>query len=215
MSHYTELHLDRAALLTVDVQNDFTLADAPAEIAGTLQAVPAIQIVLRAFRRAARPIVHVVRLYQPDGSNVELTRRKQIEDGDTLVLPGSDGADLLSELKPDRTANLDPDLLLAGEVQQLANFEWAMYKPRWGAFFNTSLHHHLKNLDVDTVVVCGCNFPNCPRTTLYEASERDYRLGLVTDGTSGLYDQALIELADIGVKLHKAASYAEKLEQIA
>lgn len=61
-----------------------------------------------------------------------------------------------------------------------------MYKPRWGAFFETPLAGHLEQFGVDSLVVCGCN-PNCPRTTVYEASEGDFRLGLVSDATSGLY----------------------------
>jgi len=52
---------------------------------------------------------------------------------------------------------------------------------------------------LNTVVVCGCNFPNCPRTTIYEASERDYRIVLATDATSVLYDRALQELKNIDV----------------
>lgn len=56
-----------------------------------------------------------------------------------------------------------------------------------GAFYGTRLEEHLRALDVDTVVVCGCNFPNCPRTTIYEASER---------GTE--------ELRNIGVSLLRA-----------
>ena len=39
----------------------------------------------------------------------------------------------------------------------------------------------------------------CPRTTIYEASERDYRIVLATDATSALYDRALQELKNIGV----------------
>jgi len=49
--------------------------------------------------------------------------------------------------------------------------EWIMYKPRWGAYYNTILEKYLHNIGVNTVVVGGCNFPNCPRATIYEASE--------------------------------------------
>ena len=59
----------------------------------------------------------------------------------------------------------------------------------------------MQNLDVNTVVVCGCNFPNCPRSTIYEASERDYRIVLATDATSVLYDRALQELKNVGVSI--------------
>jgi isochorismate hydrolase len=97
---------------------------------------------------------------------------------------------------------LDSSLLLSGQLQQIGTMEWIMYKPRWGAFYNTLLEKHLlHNLDVNTVVVCGCNFPNCPRTTIYEASERDFRIILAKDATSLIYNIGLQELENIGVLL--------------
>jgi nicotinamidase-related amidase len=57
------------------------------------------------------------------------------------------------------------------------------------------------DLGVNTVIVCGCNFPNCPRTTIYEASERDFRIILVKDARSLTYDTGLEELENIGVYL--------------
>jgi nicotinamidase-related amidase len=59
----------------------------------------------------------------------------------------------------------------------------------------------IPDLGVNTVVVCGCNFPNCPRTTIYEASERDFRIILAKDATSLTYDTGLQELQNIGVSL--------------
>jgi hypothetical protein len=49
--------------------------------------------------------------------------------------------------------------------------------------------------------VCGCNFPNCPRTTIYEASERDFKIVLAKDATSGIYAIGLQELRNIGVSV--------------
>ncbi|MDZ7731459.1 MAG: hypothetical protein U5K37_11920 [Natrialbaceae archaeon] len=43
------------------------------------------------------------------------------------------------------------------------------------------------------------NFPNCPRTTIYEASERDFRIVCVPDALSGTYERGLEELRNIGV----------------
>ena len=60
---------------------------------------------------------------------------------------------------------------------------------------------HLHELNTNTVVICGCNFPNCPRTTVYEASERDFRVVLISDATSNIYERGLHELDDIGVEL--------------
>ena len=109
-------------------------------------------------------------------------RRKAIENGKQLVIPGSDGAELIDELKPSPHIRLDSKLLLSGNLQQIGSMEWIQF-----------------SLDVNTVVVSGCNFPNCPGTTIYEASERDYRIILATDATSVLYDRALQELKNIGV----------------
>lgn len=117
-------HWSRSALVSVDVQNDFTLPGAPLEIPGTSKMLSGVAALLDAFRRRARPIVHVVRLYLEDGSNVDLCRR--------------------------------------------------------------------------SMVFCGCNFPNCPRTSIYEASERDFRLVVASDAIAGICDLGIKELQNIG-----------------
>lgn len=201
MNRYVAPDWPSAALLTIDVQRDFALPEAPAEIPGTAEAAPRMGRLVEAFRRAGRPVIHVVRLYLPDGSNADLCRREALERGERIVLPGSDGAELLDELKPSPAARLDAERLLAGELQELGANEWAMHKPRWGAFYLTPLEEHLRGVGVNTAVVCGCNFPNCPRATAYEASERDFRVVLVADAVSGLYERGAEELARIGVGL--------------
>jgi nicotinamidase-related amidase len=81
-----------------------------------------------------------------------------------------------------------------------------MFKPRWSAFYRTGLDQHLRDRDVTTVVVAGCNLPNCPRATLFDASERDYRAVLVQDATSQVTDERLQDLALIGVTVTDAAT---------
>ncbi|MCK4721898.1 MAG: cysteine hydrolase [Dehalococcoidia bacterium] len=201
MNDYVSPDWAKAALLTIDIQRDFTLPGAPLEIPGTMEVLPRIQPLLQAFRNQQKPIIHVVRLYLPDGSNADLCRRKDIKQGKRMVVPGSDGAELMAELKPSPEVKLDAEKLLAGKLQLISPQEWLMYKPRWGAFFQTPLESHLHNLAINTIVVCGCNFPNCPRTTIYEASERDFRIVLVTDAISQIYAQGLQELKNIGVSL--------------
>src|SRR4030042_3845290 len=78
---YTEPNPDAAPLLTIDVQRDFALPGAPLEIPGTTDAVPHIRRLLDAFRADGEPIVHVVRLYQEDGSNGDPVRRAAVEGG--------------------------------------------------------------------------------------------------------------------------------------
>jgi nicotinamidase-related amidase len=100
------------------------------------------------FREKARPIVHVIRLYRPDGSNVDISRRYLIERGAELVRPGSEGAELAETLLPD-AVRIDSEALLAGRFQLVGPNEWLMYKPRWGAFFGTPLEGLLRNLGIE------------------------------------------------------------------
>jgi nicotinamidase-related amidase len=201
MDDYTKPHWSRSALLTIDVQRDFTIPRTPALIPGTWEIVPAIQRLAMAYRPANLPIIHVIRLYLADGSNVDLCRRAKIEGGGKIVEPGTEGSQIVPELLPSPSVLLDEGYLLAGEIQSIGDQEWVMYKPRWGAFYGTRLDEHLRQLGVNTLVFSGSNFPNCPRTSIYEASERDFRVVLVKDAVSGIYDQGLQELRGIGVSI--------------
>jgi nicotinamidase-related amidase len=207
---YTAPDLAAAALITIDTQRD-VLDGGSLEVPGTTAALGAIGILVRAFRAAGRPIVHVVRLYEPDGSNVDICRREAVRNGARMLIPGADGSQLAGELLPDPGLVLDDRLLLAGGVQALGPGEVAIYKPRWGAFYRTRLEDHLRTHDVSTLVFCGCNFPNCPRTSIYEASERDFRIVLAGDATSALYERGERELTDIGVRVLSAREVAETL----
>ena len=202
---YTAPDFDAVALITIDVQCDF-LDDGSAGIPGTRAVLPQIAALLAAFRQAARPIIHVVRLYRADGSNVDRCRRSLIEAGREIVRPGTAGVELAPALWLATGSQLDPDRLVAGHLQQLGPQEWAIYKPRWGAFYQTALEAHLRSHGVSTVAIVGCNFPNCPRMTVYEASERDFRIVLVSDAVSGLYERGIDELENIGVSVVSASA---------
>ncbi len=197
---YTELDLARCALITIDTQCD-VLEGAPLEIPGTSAALPTMAALAQAFRDTRRPIVHVVRIYEPDGSNVDLCRRELVESGAAILATGAPGTEIAPALLPAGAPALDAARLLGGGLQEIGPEEVVVYKPRWGAFFQTPLHEHLRSLGVSTLVFCGCNFPNCPRTSIYEASERDYRVALARDAISGLYERGERELAGIGVQL--------------
>jgi nicotinamidase-related amidase len=197
---YTAPQYGRCALITVDVQRDF-LDGEPFEIGGTSAVLPAIGCLVDVFRREARPLIHVVRLYRADGSNVDLVRRRIVEQGAGPVRPGSAGSQLAESLLPSPGTTLDADLLLSGQLQTVGPLEWIIHKPRWGAFFETRLEEHLRALEISTLVFAGCNFPNCPRASIYEASERDFRIVVIEDAVSGLYDRGRAELEGIGVRV--------------
>jgi len=213
MDEYTTPDYNHIALITIDVQNDATLPGALMEVKGTLEVVPKIVSLLNVFRKTGRRIVHIIRLYKQDGSNVDIVRRKWIQSDVSALRPGTKGADLVDVLKP-HDSSLDPELLMNGDVQALAHNEYVIYKPRWGAFYKTPLEKVLRNNGVNTLVFTGCNFPNCPRTSIYQASERDFRLIVIRDALSGLYDKGIAELINIGCEIMAAQELKDKLESI-
>ena len=198
MDKYTKPNFSHSALITIDVLRD-TLDGQPLEIPGTSAVLPKIKQLLDFYRENNWPIIHIVRIYKADGSNVDLCRRQLVEEGTEIFMENSQGAELASELFEDDAVRYDATLLLGGGIQSISKNEVIIYKPRWGAFYNTPLDDHLKSLGVDTLLFTGCNFPNCPRTSIYEASERDYKIALAEDAISGLYEQGKSELRNIGV----------------
>ena len=73
LDEYSAPEFRHCALITIDTQCD-TLDGAPLEIEGTSAILPQMRALLDAFRRCDHPVVHVVRLYKPDGTNVGLCR---------------------------------------------------------------------------------------------------------------------------------------------
>lgn len=201
-----------SALITIDVQDDFVRAGAPAEIPGTQDVIPSMVKLLSAYRRAGRPIIHVVRLYAPDGSDGELSRRARLAQGPTIAAPGSKGAQLVAELRPEPEQDYDDETIRRGELATLGDREWVMYKSRWSAFYDTPLLAHLQGLGVDSIVVCGCNFPNCPRATVVDATERDLRAVIAMDAVSRFEERDEADMLDIGVAVEAVVDLDRWLE---
>ncbi|MEU4421808.1 isochorismatase family cysteine hydrolase [Actinoplanes sp. NPDC024001] len=198
---YTEPHWSSSALVVIDMQVDFAEGGA-LPIAGTGAVTPNVRRLADGYRRAGLPIVHIVRLYPPGSSDVDLPRRAFIEAGGVAGAPGTPGSAVIAGIAaPGEPLPVDADVLLAGKPQVLAENEIVLFKPRWGAFYRTELEGWLRDRQVDTVVVAGCNLPNCPRATLFEASERDFRTVLAEDAVSQVSAERLADLAGIGVVL--------------
>ncbi|MCK5559035.1 MAG: isochorismatase family protein, partial [Thermoplasmata archaeon] len=117
MNKYTDPNFTSIALITIDVQRD-TLDGRPFEVKGTSEMLTVLRELLQVFRQADKPIIHIVRLYQPDGSNADMCRRSLIESGDVPFQPGTAGCELASELLPEPDLKLDTTLLLSGRIQE-------------------------------------------------------------------------------------------------
>jgi len=201
MSDYTTPNRDSAAVVTVDAQRDYVEQDSPVKSAGCSSAVEPLGRLVRGARQRGLPIYHLVRFYWPDGSNVDLCRRQAVEEGMRVLMPGSQGAELVSSVAPPDGPRLDPHLLTDGQVQELGPRDHAIYKPRWGGFFGSCLDAELRRAGIDTLILAGWNFATSGRATLLEASERDYRIVLVPDACASVTAEAQHELGRVGVHL--------------
>ena len=199
----SDINFDKnnSCLLTIDFQNDFVLPDGSAYIPGSEDVIENIASIVSVYRLKNRPIIHVIRIYQPDGSNAELCRKGIIKKSGGIVSPNTRGINIVQKIIGERTIDLNIDILLNKQFQKINDNEWIMYKPRWGAFYNTDLESFLRSKGINSILISGCNYPNCPRATIYEASERDFKIGIISNSISGIYPQGIEELKSIGVTI--------------
>lgn len=184
-----------AALLLIDMQNGFLNPTSPLYVAGAPATVPACSQALDQARALGMPVFHVVREYAADGSDVEAVRYRTWSEGG----------------KPVSRACSDPHTLDAPATLAPQAGDRVLVKPRFSAFFNTSLDLVLRRLGVSTLVVIGTTTPNCIRTTCYDALALDYNVVVLEDCTSSrtpAVQAANIEdLAYIGVHIATCAEF--------
>lgn len=173
----------KTALVVIDMQKDFVLPGAPACVAGALATLPAIVKLLATARAEGWPVIHVRRAHRPDGSDAEAFRRQAFVEGRGICVAGSEGAQAVEGLEE-----------LPGET--------VLHKLRFSAFLYTELDMLLARMDVDTLILCGTQYPNCLRATAVDALARDYRVILATDACSAQNEDVaranIVDLANMG-----------------
>lgn len=188
--------MGKTAFLIVDMQKDFCLPGAPMEVYGAMKVAEKIKEALDACRKHGLPIVHVIRYYRPDGSDVEITRYEAFKKAGGALIKGTEGAEIVDILKPQEG-------------------EYVIVKQRWSAFFQTELDVMLKRLGVDQVVVTGVQTPNCIRGTVWDANSLDYEVIVLTDGTGAktqeVHEANLYDMKNIGVKLMTTEEFINSL----
>ena len=181
--------MGRAALLIIDMQNDFVLDGKPLKVAHARRVVPHIQSVLAHFRERNLPVFHIVRVNRKDGSDVEIIRRDLFAKA-PFAVEGTPGAAVIDELAP-----------RPGEC--------ILKKTRMSAFTGTELDLMLRTLGVTTLVVCGIQTPNCIRTTVFDGIAHNYPVVLVDDATGAASDEIhqanVRDMQNIGVRIVNAA----------
>lgn len=189
----------KQALIVIDMQNGFLNPESPLCIRGARATVPACAKVIAACRTAKIPVVFINRAYRADGSDVEHTRYKVWAEGGRPLTPGSSGP--ISVENPPEFGRCEGD--------------YEIIKPRYSAFFQTSLDLLLRRLGVDTVLLTGTTTPNCIRTTCYDAISLDYHVVVLSDccssNTEDIQRANLLDMKNVGAKICTADDFLAAL----
>lgn len=179
-----------AALLIIDMQNDFCSSGGFGELLGndisaTRAIIPTVQKVLAAARSQGMLVIHTREGHLPDlsdcpPSKLARSRKQGAGIGDPgpmgrILIRGERGHDIVPELAP-----------ISGEI--------VVDKPGKGAFYRTELDELLHARGITHLIVCGVTTHVCVSTTVREANDRDYQCVVLSDGTAA-FDAADHEAA--------------------
>ncbi|MDX9833852.1 MAG: isochorismatase family cysteine hydrolase [Desulfobulbus sp.] len=175
----------KMALIIIDMQNDFALPGAPMCVAGAMAVLPNIKQVLAHFRKKSLPVFHVVREYRADGSDIEGTRLPGFLSKESYCVPDTKGCAIVQGLEP------------------LPN-EYRIVKNRFSAFMHTELDFMLRRLEIRDIAVCGIQYPNCIRASIFDGVSLGYNVTLIKDAagaqTEEIAQANILDIANIGVR---------------
>ncbi len=167
----------RAALLLVDMQNDFCHeAGAVAARGGDVSLVQAMAPTLRDFlgcaREAGLPIIHIRTHHSPwtnSASWVTRHRSRKV----VQCFPGSWGAEFYEGCEP-----------RSDEAWTPGGHEYVVTKHRYSAFIDTDLDLVLRSQGIQTLIVGGTTTDTCVESTARDGFMNDYAIVLLADCTA-------------------------------
>lgn len=177
------------ALVMIDMQRGFISEKSPLCIPMAAATVPQCAAAISFCRGEGHTVVFATRHYRADGSDVERCRY------DAWLAGGKPlSEECEAELSDEYPAEFE-----------LAPSDYYITKPRFSAFFGTSLDLILRRMGVDTVILAGTTTPNCIRTSCYDALSLDYDVVVLSDCTSSItqavQEANLADMARIGAKI--------------
>ena len=161
----------RAAVLVVDVQNDFCapgggLADLGLDMTAIERCIPKIAALVAAARAAGVPVLHLRTHMEPASESpvwLELRQRRS-PSRPRWCEPGTWGADFY-KITP------EPD-------------ELVITKHRYSGFIGTSLDLILRSRQIESLIMTGVASNNCVESTARDGFMMDYYIVFVDDCTA-------------------------------
>lgn len=178
------LDLNKAALLVIDMQNDFChpagwLAHIGVDVSPTWAAIAPLRSILPVLRQQQVPIIWVNWGNRPDLLNISPALRH-------VYNPTGTGVGLGDPLPTNQAPVLTAGSWAAAVIDALTPdpADIRVDKYRMSGFWDTPLDSILRNLSKTTLFFAGVNADQCVMTTLQDASFLGYDCILLRDGTA-------------------------------
>ena len=161
---------NKTCLLIVDMNKAFVGKGAPLEVPKAIDNVPRIKKLLECCRKNKIPVIHVSHVFRKDGRD-----RGHMYDfwpvlKEGFVEEGAEGTEIYPDIAP-----------IDGES--------VVTKHRYSAWFGTDLDIIVRNLGVDTLIICGTTTDRCTGLTAYEAFMRDLKVVFPEDANATFQDE--------------------------
>jgi len=156
--------MERAALLVIDMLNDFVLEGAPLEVPATREIISNIKLEIEKARRNDITVIYICDSHEERDPEFERMRWP------AHAIAGSRGAEVIEELKP-----------LPGDK--------VVTKKNYSGFFGTSLEEVLEEGKISELLVTGCVTNICVLYTVADAVQRRYKVKVLKNCVAGLNPQ--------------------------
>ena len=167
-----EFERGRAALMVIDMQNDFVLEGAIMEVPDAKRQLPNIARLIDACRKFDVPVIYTVHETHPDYCPLELAAFPHLKEAG--MRKGTRGVEVADALAP-------------------APGETVIRKHRFSAFYQTELELILRGMRtpaIDTLIICGTVTNICCESTARDAFFRDYKVVFGSDICSAICPDA-------------------------
>ncbi len=156
------LDMTHAALMVIDMQNNFVHPDGSVYLSGSRHIIKRIRGLLNLFRNHKRPVIFTRHEHAPDNSD---TGVMDLWWSGSHIYRDTWAAEIIDKLTVEES-----DIIVS--------------KNRYSAFHGTELQEILKQHNVNQLVITGVMTNLCCETTAREAFMNDYLVYFCLDGTA-------------------------------
>ncbi len=179
----------RAALLVIDMLNDFIRHEGALPVPQAEDIIEPIKNLIHEFRKLGNPVIYICDTHR--GTD------REFEVWGTHAVEGTWGAQVIDELKPE-----------AGEP--------VIKKRRFSGFYGTDLDLTLRELGVSTLVATGVLTNICVMYTVTDARQLGYEVYVASDGVAAVSEDmhrfALKQMEEVtGAVIAESSEILKKL----